>query len=88
MYGGIFYLVLLGGAALAGLCTVIGKFAETRNIRLPVIRQISWLMIMSIAYAAGTLKFIFKTDKAMWIPATRPAITDISFSMKEGLSKK
>ncbi|MDP4219432.1 MAG: glycosyltransferase [Bacteroidota bacterium] len=87
-YGGMLYEVILWGATVATACTLVGWFGEMTKIRIPIIRQISWLMIMSIAYAAGTIKFILKRDKAMWIPATRPASSTPSFSVKEGLAKK
>ena len=79
--------VILSGSIIVLLLALLGQLSDKMNLRIPVVRQVSWFLIMIIAYAVGTLRFLFKTDKAMWVPATRPPIESLKL-LREGVEKK
>ena len=86
--GGLQYVILLSGFCMISIITFIGWILDQQNIRIPIIRQCSWFVIMNIAYVVGTFKFITKTDEGMWSQATRPVLSDSSYALKEAVHTK
>ncbi|MFI5264239.1 MAG: hypothetical protein ACHQM6_06970, partial [Candidatus Kapaibacterium sp.] len=81
--GGWQYMAVLFGFGLVSLITLIGWILERQNIRVPIIRQCSWFVIMNLAYIIGTLKFLAKKDEGIWLQSTRPAAKESSYPIKE-----
>jgi biofilm PGA synthesis N-glycosyltransferase PgaC len=88
LYNELQYKILLSGFALISIITFIGWLFERQNIRIPIIRQCSWFIIMNLAYIAGTLRFLLKTDEAIWSQGARPVLSDSSYPLKEAVHTK
>ena len=79
---------MISGFASIAVITVAGWMLEKQNIRVPVIRQCTWLVIMNLAYIEGTFKFLMKTDEGIWTQSTRPSLSGSSFVAKEAIHTK
>ena len=88
VYGSLGYSLILSVLIFAAIVTIIGMILEKYNIRVPLIRQCTWLVIMNIAYMVGTFKFLLKTDEGIWSQATRPVLSDSSYPLKEAVDIK
>jgi biofilm PGA synthesis N-glycosyltransferase PgaC len=88
VFGKTVYVFLLWGFVLVSFISLIGWILEKQNIRIPIIRQITWLVIMNLAYIQGTFKFLMKTDTGIWTQSTRPALTGSSLKIKEAVHTK
>jgi cellulose synthase/poly-beta-1,6-N-acetylglucosamine synthase-like glycosyltransferase len=88
IFGDLQYQVILYSFAALLIIAAIGWILDTQNIRIPVIRQCTWLLIMNAAYIDGTFKFLMKTDEKMWTQATRHANAGAALAMKEAVHTK
>jgi glycosyltransferase involved in cell wall biosynthesis len=82
------YFWLLSGFATIIFFTLIGWILEKQNIRIPIIRQCTWFVIMNLAYISGAFKFLMKTDEGIWSQATRPTHSETSYTVKEVTNTK
>ncbi|MFI5264571.1 MAG: glycosyltransferase [Candidatus Kapaibacterium sp.] len=73
LYGDTRYIVVLLGFTAFTLISLVGYVLDKMDINLPLIRQCTWFFFMNLAFVAGTLKFLLKTDEGIWRKATRPA---------------
>lgn len=69
---GLFYQIILSGVVLAAVIVVMGYYAERRSIAIPLVRQLSWLIVMNAAYVAGAMKYLTKSDHQVWMSSSRP----------------
>lgn len=66
-------MILLLAGAVVGV-SLLGLLAERMGMRLPVVHRLSWLFVMNIAYIVGTMRFITRSDEAIWKPSSRPSV--------------
>ncbi len=88
LYQEIQYSILFFGFIAVMSLTFVGWLFEIKNIRIPILHQLTWLVIMNIAYIAGTIKFLLRSDEGMWTQATRQNISNTSYSVKEAADLK
>ena len=67
---GLFSVLLTGVGILAAL-SIAGFIAETVGFSIPLVRQLSWFVVMNIAYLHGSMVFLTSSDTEIWKPSTR-----------------
>ena len=67
----IFYTTIIVGLTFLGLMTLIGMLADWLGFNIPIVRQLSWLIVMNFAYVVGTVKYITRSDEQIWRSSSR-----------------
>jgi len=88
LYGNSYYSAVVFAFGAAGLVTLLGWLFERMSIRVPLVRQFTWLVIMNIAYISGTLTYLMKTDEGAWKQATRQNLANPPYTVKEAIHTK
>jgi biofilm PGA synthesis N-glycosyltransferase PgaC len=52
----------------------LGWVAETTSFNLPFVRKAYWFFVMNLAFAFGTLNFLFSREQKFWSQPTRYAV--------------
>ena len=71
---GLFYQIILWGVVFAAIIVLVGYYAERRSIVIPLVRQLSWLIVMNAAYVVGAMKYLTKSDHQVWMSSSRPEL--------------
>jgi glycosyltransferase involved in cell wall biosynthesis len=61
----------------------LGWLSEITSVRVPLLRKAYWFFVMNVAFARGTLNFLFGNEKKFWTQPTRyigtgiPSVEDV-----------
>ena len=72
--GSSLYLVIIATFGSGALIGFVGYMLEQQGRTIPVMRQITWLLVMNLAYIYGTYQYVFGKDKPIWSMASRAII--------------
>jgi hypothetical protein len=68
----VYEMILFTSAGLS-LLALVGFIAEMASLHIPLVRQLSWFVVMNIAYLHGTMVYLTGSDTEIWKPASRAA---------------
>jgi cellulose synthase/poly-beta-1,6-N-acetylglucosamine synthase-like glycosyltransferase len=70
-HGNDLYLALIAALFSGVLLAMVGYVLEQRGRTIHIMRQITWLVVMNLAYIYGTYQYVFGKDKPIWAMASR-----------------
>jgi cellulose synthase/poly-beta-1,6-N-acetylglucosamine synthase-like glycosyltransferase len=70
---GIIYTLFLGSFVGVSILAIIGFITESIGLQVPLVRQLSWFIVMNIAYLHGTMVYLTSSDTDIWKRASRAA---------------